>query len=121
MGDSRRSLCRWRKQRWKHQCEIPSGRYAGPYHDKNEGYFESDHKPLRSVQGFKLQEGGIASSINMSTLTYKTWKMFNGKLLLTSVSEGSGSPEEGTDTFSIKTLGPDSLVVSNSETTFEYT
>src|SRR5574344_219719 len=74
-----------------------------------------------SVQGFKLQEGGIASSINMSTRTYKTWKMFNGKLLLTSVSDGSGSPEEGTDTFSIKTSGPDSWVVSHSETTFEYT
>ena len=26
------------------------------------------------VQGIKLEEGGIASSVNMATLVYKNWK-----------------------------------------------
>jgi hypothetical protein len=67
-----------------------------------------------NVQGVALKEGGIATSINMSTLIYKTWRMFNGKLLLTSTSEGSSNTEEGIDTFKIKSLGADSLTIINS-------
>lgn len=67
-----------------------------------------------NVQGVTLKEGGIATSINMSTLSYKTWRMFNGKLLLTSMSEGGTSDDEALDTFYIKSLGADSLIITNS-------
>lgn len=59
--------------------------------------------------GFTLQDGGIASSINMETMTYKRWEMGGSQLLLTSVSEGSGSPMELTDTCDITLLTKDSL------------
>lgn len=65
-----------------------------------------------NVQGISLKEGGIASSINMSTLMYKTWRMFNGKLLITSTNEGANDTEE-LDTFVIKSLGADSLLMTN--------
>ena len=34
------------------------------------------------VQGIKLEEGGIASSVNMATLVYKNWKQEGDQLIL---------------------------------------
>jgi hypothetical protein len=72
------------------------------------------------VQGVQLKEGGIASSINISTQTYKTWRIFNGQLVLTSVSEGAGDEDEDVDTFNIKSLGSDSLCIANSNETHQF-
>src|SRR5574344_2459571 len=44
-----------------------------------------------SNQGVKIEENGVASSINMNTLTYKSWMISRGRLVLNSESEGSGS------------------------------
>ena len=48
------------------------------------------------VQGIKLEEGGIASSVNMATLVYKNWKTI-----------------EFIDTMKIKKITADSLVLDN--------
>jgi len=69
--------------------------------------------------GVVLKEGGVAESINQSTLFYKSWKIFNGRLVLTGDREGGGDFEE-IDTFDIKTLGADSLILQNGEDLFEY-
>jgi hypothetical protein len=65
-----------------------------------------------SMQGLTIKESGIATSIDNS-VTFKTWRIFNGKLLLTYISEGSMNDDEVVDTFDIKSLGHDSLTISN--------
>lgn len=69
--------------------------------------------------GIKLKDGGIAESINNSSTFYKTWRMYDGKLVLTANRDGGGDEEE-TDTFSITKLGADSLCIQNSADKFEY-
>ena len=34
------------------------------------------------VQGIKMEEGGVASSVNMATLVYESWKQEGTKLIL---------------------------------------
>ena len=69
--------------------------------------------------GIKLKDGGIAESINNNSTFYKTWRIFNGEIILTANRDGGGDEEE-TDTFSIKILGADSLCIQNSADKFEY-
>ena len=70
--------------------------------------------------GISIKEGGVAESIDQSAIIYKTWKIVNGKLEITSVRDGGGDEEE-IALFDIVTLGADSLVYKNEEDTFEYT
>ena len=59
------------------------------------------------VQGIKMEEGGVASSVNMATLVYESWKQEGTKLILTGKSIGNGQ------TIDIKRLTADSLVLDN--------
>ena len=61
------------------------------------------------VQGIKLEEGGIASSVNMATLVYKNWKQEGDQLILA----GNGQTIEFIDTMKIKKITADSLVLDN--------
>ena len=78
-----------------------------------------------SEVGIRIKEGGIAESIDQSSIIYKTWKIFNGKLEILSQREGGGDMEE-INLFEIILLGPDSLVYKTvgvekqDEETFEY-
>lgn len=72
-----------------------------------------------SVVGISLKEGGVAESIEQTSVIYKSWKIFDGHLVLTSVREGGGDEEE-TLTYDLVTLGADSLVFKDAEDTFEY-
>ena len=54
------------------------------------------------IQGFKLEEGGKASSINMATLKYKTWEQQGDLLILTGESIGNGQTISFSDTLTIK-------------------
>ena len=54
------------------------------------------------VQGIKLEEGGIASSVNMATLVYKNWKQEGDQLILAGNSIGNGQTIEFIDTMKIK-------------------
>lgn len=62
-----------------------------------------------SEVGIRIKEGGIAESIDQSSIIYKTWKIFNGKLEILSQREGGGDMEE-TNLYEIVKLGADSLV-----------
>ena len=63
------------------------------------------------VQGIKLEEGGIASSVNMATLVYK--KQEGDQLILAGNSIGNGQTIEFIDTMKIKKITADSLVLDN--------
>ncbi len=71
-------------------------------------------------QGIKLDENGVAMSINMETLTYESWEILKGQLILKSTSEGSGQPITCIDTFNIALLTPDSLVLENPDYSLRY-
>ena len=79
-----------------------------------------------SEVGIRIKEGGIAESIDQSSIIYKTWKIFNGKLEILSQRDGGGDMEE-TNLYEILILGADSLVYKTygvdkrDEETFEYT
>lgn len=72
-----------------------------------------------SVVGISLKEGGVAESIEQSSLNYKSWKIFDGRLVLTAIREGGGDEKEVT-TYDLVSLGADSLVIKDTEDTFEY-
>lgn len=69
--------------------------------------------------GISIKEGGIAESIEQSTIVYKTWKLTHGKLEIVMVREG-GTEEEETYLYDIVKLSPDSLIYKDADDTFEY-
>ena len=75
--------------------------------------------------GIRLKEGGVAESIEMTNITYRTWRIFNGKLEIISIREDGGESEE-TNYYDILKLTGDSLVYKtigkpqDEEDTFEY-
>lgn len=58
--------------------------------------------------GIRIKEGGVAESIDQSTIIYRTWRIFNGELEILLVREGGGDMEEE-NRYEILTLGPDTL------------
>lgn len=57
----------------------------------------ADPNNEEAVMGIDVMIQGEAQSINMETLTYKTWEIAEpGKIVFTAVSEGAGEPEECT-------------------------
>lgn len=73
-----------------------------------------------SEMGFRIKEGGIAESIDQPSLTYRSWRLFNGKLEMDAIREGGGDVEE-IALYDIVAIGTDSLVIKDSEDTYEYT
>ena len=75
--------------------------------------------------GIRIKEGGVAESIEMTNITYRTWRIFNGKLEITSIREGGEQAEE-TNYFEILKLSADTLVYKtigkpqDEEETLEY-
>lgn len=69
--------------------------------------------------GICIKEGGIAESIEQSSIIYKTWKLTQGKLEIVLVREG-GTEDEETNLYDIVKLTPDSLTYRDDEDTFEY-
>lgn len=75
--------------------------------------------------GIRIKEGGVAESIEMTNIIYRTWKIVDGKLEILSVREGGGDQEE-TNLYEILALGPDTLCYKtigkarDEEETFEY-
>lgn len=78
-----------------------------------------------SEVGIRIKEGGVAESIEQSSIIYKTWKIFNGHLEILSQRDGGGDEEE-LNLYDIVMLGPDSLVYKTFDKpreemeTFEY-
>ena len=75
--------------------------------------------------GIRIKEGGVAESIEMTNIIYRTWKIVDGNLEILSVREGGGDAEE-VNLYQILTLGPDTLCyktigkLRDEEETFEY-
>jgi hypothetical protein len=69
--------------------------------------------------GISIKEGGIAESIDQSTIVFKTWRLTHGQLELVLVREG-GSEEDEVYDYDFVKLGPDSLIFKDSEDLFEY-
>ena len=69
--------------------------------------------------GISIKEGGIAESIEQSSIIYKTWKLTRGKLDIVLIREG-GTEEEETYFYDLVKLSPDSLIYKDAEDTFEY-
>ena len=75
--------------------------------------------------GIRIKEGGVAESIEMTNIYYRTWKIYDGKLEILSVREGGGDAEE-TNLYEILILGRDTLAYKtvgkarDEEETFEY-
>ena len=64
-------------------------------------------------QGMQLNADGSASSINMATLQYESWTLNNNQLILTGKSIDNGQTIEFTDTMTVVSITPDSLILSS--------
>ena len=71
-------------------------------------------------QGFTLEADGSASSINMATLKYESWKKEGNLLLLSGVSIGNHQSFSFTDTLTIENLTQDSLILKKGEQVLRY-
>lgn len=69
--------------------------------------------------GFRIKEGGILEGIEQSSLTFKTWRLVRGKLETVAVREGGGEEEE-VNIYDLVKLTPDSLILKDSDDTYEY-
>ena len=69
--------------------------------------------------GISIKEGGIAESIELTNISYRTWKIIDGMLEITSIREG-GSQEEEVNYYNITKLTADSLTYKDEEDTYEY-
>ncbi len=71
-------------------------------------------------QGMKLEKGGKASSINMATLQYDSWKKEGQRLILTGKSIGNGQTITFSDTLEVVKSTPEQLVLKRGtyETTY---
>lgn len=72
-----------------------------------------------SEMGINIKEGGIVEGIEQSSVVYKTWRIFNGKLEMLTQREGGGEEEEVLK-FDLLMLGPDTLVIKDAEDTYNY-
>lgn len=72
------------------------------------------------VQGIRIDKGGNASSVNMSTLKYEKWHKAGRSLMLSGKSIGNGQTISFTDTFAIDKLTSDSLVLTKGSYTIRY-
>ncbi|GAB7087494.1 lipocalin family protein [Marinifilum fragile] len=70
---------------------------------------------------FSLLEDGTARSDNMATLLYQKWRLEGGKLVLTVKSIGNGSSSIDEESYEIKTLTEEKLVLQNGDYAMEYT
>ena len=73
------------------------------------------------IQGFTLGANGVATSVNMATLQYDTWRTDGNELIMTGRSIGNGQTIEFTETYTIEKLTDDTLVLRNGDMTMTYT
>lgn len=73
-----------------------------------------------SETGIRILRGGLAESIDQSSIIYKSWRIFNGQLQVQATREDGIDMEEFM-VYDIVKLTNDSLVISDDDDTFEYT
>lgn len=72
-----------------------------------------------SYMGIRFKDGGTAESLEQNGIVYKSWKIKDGKLIITCYREG-GVEDDETDSYTISKLDGDSLIYSAGEDVFEY-
>lgn len=72
------------------------------------------------MQGIKLEKGGKASSINMHTLLYASWKKEGDKLVLEGESIGNGQTVKFQDEYTILKLNDRELILGAGDAEFNY-
>ena len=72
-----------------------------------------------SETGISILKGGTAESIDQSSIIYKTWRLFNGQLLIVAARDDAVGNDE-TLVFTIKHISADSLALFDGEDTQEY-
>lgn len=73
-----------------------------------------------SETGIKILPGGLAESIDQSSIIYKSWRILNGLLQIQATREDGIDMEEYL-MYNIIKLTNDSLVISDEDDTYEYT
>lgn len=73
------------------------------------------------TQGFCIEKGGKASSINMATLQYETWEQDGNLLILTGKSIGNKQTCGFSDTLLIKELTDNTLTLLKGESEMRFT
>ncbi len=66
---------------------------------------------MDGVQGMELKGDGSASSVNMSTLLYHSWRLYGNQLILAGKSVGNGQTIDFVDTLSVERFSADTLVL----------
>ncbi len=72
------------------------------------------------MQGISLQAGGKASSVNMATLQYESWKREGSQLVLSGKSIGNGLTIPFSDTLLVEKLTQDSLILKKGTLVLRY-
>lgn len=73
-----------------------------------------------NYQGFCLESGGKATSVNMATLRYEHWEQKGRNLILSGKSIGNHQTLPFADTLTVEKLTADSLVLKKGKLTFKY-
>lgn len=60
-------------------------------------------------EGFTLREDGTASSINMATLTYRSWVLQGNRLALEAISTGNHTSSTGTEAYTVRAVSDSEL------------
>lgn len=80
-------------------------------------------KPIDGMNGFdgiEIKDGGLASSINSSTLLYETWTQNDEDLVLSGKSIGNGQTITFSNCYKVKKCDSDSLILVGGNTTLRF-
>ena len=69
---------------------------------------------------FSLLQDGTARSDNMATLLYQKWRLDGTKLILTVKSIGNGNSSINEETYEIKTLTEEKMIIQNGDYLLEF-
>ncbi len=71
-------------------------------------------------QGFSLEHGGVAESINMATLQYYAWEIKDNILVLSGKSIGNHQTIEFTEEYEIASVDDNKIVLKNGDYVREF-
>lgn len=72
-------------------------------------------------QGFNLEQGGVAESVNMATLQYETWQVKGNTLILSGKSIGNHQVIDFIEEYEIVSVDDNTLVLKNGDDVREFT